>query len=121
MLRKGELQLWSDTDIRLGAEWRKEIKKTLSTCKVAILLVSPEFLESDFIDQNELPEIYNAAERKKIKLLWVHVSPALYKETPIERYQAAYPPEPALASLTVGEQNEALRQIATTIKSAVFD
>jgi pimeloyl-ACP methyl ester carboxylesterase len=121
ILRKGELQLWSDKTIQLGAEWRQEIRKALATCKVAVILVSPRFLDSDFIDRHELPEIYEAAERKQIKLLWAHIMPALYKETPIERYQAAYPPEPALASLTLVAQDEALRQIATTIKSAVFD
>jgi pimeloyl-ACP methyl ester carboxylesterase len=121
ILRKGELQLWSDMNIRPGAEWRQEIQKALTNCKVAVLLVTADFLDSDFIDQHELPEIYDAANRKRIKLLWIHVTPALYKETPIERYQAAYPPEPALASLTVVEQDEALRQIATAIKTAVFD
>jgi pimeloyl-ACP methyl ester carboxylesterase len=121
ILRKGELQLWSDTTIQPGAEWRQEIRKALTTCQVAVLLVSPEFLDSDFIDQHELPEIYDAAERKQLKLLWIHVAPALYKETPIERYQAAYPPEPALATLALVEQDEALRQIAIKIKAAVFD
>jgi pimeloyl-ACP methyl ester carboxylesterase len=121
ILRKGELQLWNDMDIKPGEKWRQEIEKTISLCKVAVLLVTSDFLDSDFIDQHELPVIYDAAERKRIKLLWVHVAPASYEETPIAHYQAVYPPKPALAALAVVEQDEALKQIAYSIKAAVFD
>jgi hypothetical protein len=86
-----------------------------------VLLVSKEFLASDFVYQEELPVILSAAERGEIRLLWVYLSPALYEETRNKDYQAAYDPSRPLASLTAVEQDDALKRIAIGIKSAVFD
>jgi hypothetical protein len=86
-----------------------------------VLLVSKEFLASDFIYREELPVILHAAESGEVRLLWVYLSPALYEETPIKDFQAAYDPTRPLASLPAVEQDDALKRIAIGIKSAVFD
>jgi pimeloyl-ACP methyl ester carboxylesterase len=120
-LRKGELELWDDTRLKAGQKWLDEIRSALASCRVAVLLVSRDFLASDFIYREELPVILNAAKSGEIRLLWVYLSPALYEETPIKDYQAAYDPTRPLASLTTVEQDDALKRIAIGIKSAVFD
>jgi hypothetical protein len=120
-LRTGELELWDDTYLKAGQKWFDEIREALASCKVAVLLVSSEFLASDFIFQEELPVLLEAAERKEIKLLWVYLSPALYEVTRIKNYQAAYDPARPLAALSAIEQDDALKDVAIRIKSAVFD
>ena len=120
-LRKGELELWDDTRLKAGQKWLDEIRSALASCRVAVLLVSRDFLASDFIYREELPVILNAAKSGEIRLLWVYLSPALYEETPIKGYQAAYDPTRPLASLTTVEQDDALKRIAIGIKTAVFD
>ena len=120
-MRTGELELWDDTRLKPGEKWLDEIRDALASCRVAVLLVSSEFLGSDFICQEELPVILDAAERQQIKLLWVYLSPALYEETGIKDYQAAYDPARPLASLAATEQDVALKHVAINIKSAVFD
>lgn len=120
-LRTGELELWDDTRLKAGQKWFDEIRSALTSCKVAVLLVSREFLASGFICREELPVILNAAENGEIRLLWVYLSPALYEATPIRDYQAAHDPTRPLASLTAVEQDDALKRIAIGIKSAVFD
>ena len=120
-LRKGELELWDDTRLKPGQKWLDEIRSALASCRVAVLLVSRDFLASDFIYREELPVILNAAKSGEIKLLWVYLSPAVYEETPIKDFQAAHDPSRPLASLAAVEQDEALKRIAVGIKSAVFD
>ena len=39
--RDEKISIWSDKDILPGARWDDEIKKQLETCRVAILLVTP--------------------------------------------------------------------------------
>ncbi len=54
---RGDCLVWSDEQLRSGDRWRDEIRQQLGRCSVAVLLVSPHFLESSFIARDELPEI----------------------------------------------------------------
>lgn len=51
----GEVERWDDTLIDPGSNWREEIKVAIESAKVAILIVSADFLASDFIVNNEIP------------------------------------------------------------------
>jgi hypothetical protein len=55
--RQGLVELWSDAQIAAGADWEREIEKALSDAKVAVLLISPAFLKSNFIWSDEMPRI----------------------------------------------------------------
>ncbi len=118
MMRKGAITKWDDTQIQPGTEWRKEIDHALATAKVAVLLVSQDFLASDFIAEKELPPLLDAAEREGLTIIWVPISYSTYEDSDIEKYQAAHPPNRPLASLSKPEQDAALVKIARLIKDA---
>src|SRR5260370_27367770 len=64
-LQREELvTLWADTDINAGMEWEREIHQHLSTSQVILLLVSPDFIASDYCYG---VEIQRAMERHKRK------------------------------------------------------
>ncbi|MGH2941653.1 MAG: NB-ARC domain-containing protein [Solirubrobacteraceae bacterium] len=51
------MQVWSDALIGTGRAWRPEIDDAIARADVALLLVSPDFLASDFIMDIELPAL----------------------------------------------------------------
>jgi hypothetical protein len=48
-VRSGSVTAWSDKQIVPGSKWLPEIQTALGKAGVALLLVSPQFLASDFI------------------------------------------------------------------------
>src|ERR1043166_7664288 len=69
------IEIWDDTRINPGADWLKEIQTALQLAKVAVLLISADFLASEFISTNELPRLLDAAARGGADILPVIVSP----------------------------------------------
>jgi formylglycine-generating enzyme required for sulfatase activity len=111
--RQGTLKIWADTDIRPGQRWMEEIKQALAKAKVAVLLVSSDFLASRFVHEHELPPLLEAAGNEGLTIIWIPLRPCLYEETVIAKYQAAYNPETPLSTLPNWES--ALTKIARDI------
>ena len=116
-LRYG-LERWDDSRIQAGGLWRQEIEQALASASVALLLVSADFLASDFVTRSELPPLFRAAKQKGLRILWVPLRPSLWKHIPeIEQYQAVIPPGRTLAEMAEVEQERAFVQIAELILS----
>ncbi len=118
--RHSSIEVWSDEKIRAGELWRKEIQNALDQAQAAILLVSPDFIASEFIRENELPPLLKAAEREGLTILWVPVSYSSYLETPIAKYQAASDPAQPLKTMTEGEQDRVWVEICAQLKHATW-
>ncbi len=53
----GLIDLWSDDRIGAGADWEEEISHAMEQASVAILLITANFLNSEFILRQEIPKI----------------------------------------------------------------
>jgi internalin A len=83
-----------------------------------VLLVTPDFLASDFINDHELPFLLKAAKEREVSLIWIYVKHSLVEETPIIELQCAHEYNRPLTSLTPHELSECLVEIAREIKKA---
>jgi hypothetical protein len=116
-VRNLDLDIWVDTRIKAGDLWRDEIKTALSRAKVAVLLVTANFLNSDFIHDEELPAFLAAAGTEGLKILWIAVSPSGYQETPIAQYQGLNSPSRPLSILRKANRENELVRISKEIAS----
>ncbi|HEY5588766.1 MAG TPA: toll/interleukin-1 receptor domain-containing protein [Candidatus Paceibacterota bacterium] len=102
-----QIDFWDDTKIQPGQKWKDEIKKAINTAKVAILLVSTDFLGSDFISTNELPPLLQAAEENGAVILIVVLKPCLFEEfDSLNQYQAMNPPNKPVLKMDYSEKEE---------------
>jgi hypothetical protein len=114
--RKGLVERWDDTRIAPGSNWQEEIRQALAATKVAVLLISADFLASDYIAEHELLPLLEAAERDGAIILPVILSPCLFQETPeLARFQAVNDPTRPLLDLPPGEQEQTFLKVARTI------
>ena len=114
-----DMKVWEDTKIRKGTKWRQEIEKALASAKVAVLLVTPEFLASKFIAQEELPPLLAAAENEGLTILWVAVRSSGYETTGIKEYQSTNDPKKPLDSMSKPARHKAYVEICKEIMKAV--
>ena len=113
------LNLWADTKIPPGADWSTEIKKALAAAKVAVLLVTINYLTSEFIKNHELPEFIRASKEDNLTLLWVAVGASGYRETALANYQAVNDPKRPLKEMSESQQEAELIRICEVINKAL--
>jgi hypothetical protein len=116
-----QIVLWSDTKIRPGSQWREEIRNALKRTKIAILLVSADFLASDFIRKHELPPLLTSAELEGATILSLLVSPCRFvRAQEISKFQAVNSPDATLISISPAEQELAFVKLAHAIEDLVI-
>src|SRR5262249_13184611 len=105
-----------DQQIKPGDEWLAEIKKSLSAAKLALLLVTQDFLRSDFIKRQELVSLLSGAEQGGLKIAWIAVKDCTVEDSPIYKFQALNDPKHPLATLGEAERDRVLHDIYTKVK-----
>jgi hypothetical protein len=108
LVHQGELELWDDTRIQAGDKWREEIRKAIQSCRVAVLLISADFMASDFIQDNELPRVLNEAQRRGVRIFSVIVQYSSFEDTELAQYQ------------TVNDSSRPLMLLSNPEREAVF-
>jgi hypothetical protein len=119
-LQREGVEVWDDTRLKAGEPWRKEIREALAGTKVAILLISADFLASDFIVTDELPPLLKAAEEEGATILPVIISPSRFARTEsLSRFQAVNDPEKPLVQMRRGNQEKVLDDVARAVEDAL--
>jgi hypothetical protein len=119
LVRTGQIDLWDDTRLKPGSNWLREIEQAIDSARAAVLLVSPDFLASDFIHTKEVPPLLEKAAAGGAIVLSVIVNPCLFKRTALARYQAVNDPSRALNGLSPADAEAVLVKLAETIADAM--
>lgn len=102
--REARITVWDDTTILSGDEWAATIQKEIDSARVAILLLSADYLASDFIMQKELPPLLEASRASTCRIIPVIVSPCRFKDSALWHLQAANDPNRPLSGMTKAQQ-----------------
>jgi WD40 repeat protein len=120
--REWKLDIWSDQRIHPGADWKDEIRVAIASAKVAILLVSADFLASKFIADNELPPLLEAAKRDGLVIFPIILSPCAFEDSRLASYQAINSPSDPLRGMSYSKREatwkKLAKQVAVTLEPA---
>lgn len=115
--KQGLIDPWVDTRLLAGDKWKKEIEKALKSAKVGILLVSADFLASDFIINNELPPLLQAAEENGTLIIPVILRPCRFtREKTLREFQAINPPDEPICLLDENQRELVYDTVAQRIE-----
>jgi hypothetical protein len=78
--KQGFIRLWDDDKIIPGEKWEQRIEKELKDSDIVLLLISPDFLASDFIEQKEIKRALELSEKGKIDAIPVILKPCDWEE-----------------------------------------
>ena len=118
--RNSKVRLWDDRQIEPGQKWRDAIEDALSRAEVGVLLVSRDFLNSEFIAEKELPSLLKGAEKRGVKMLWVAAGKSLVDRTEIADFQALNDPKNPLSGLDEKVYEDEIVSICEKISNAVL-
>ena len=71
--------VWSDADITVGQRWFDEIATMLRSCHVAILLISADYLTSEFLQKEEVPVLLERSQREGLLIVPILISPCSWQ------------------------------------------
>ena len=116
LVRRTALDLWDDSRILPGQAWQEEIAKALARARVAILLISADFLASDFVVNNELPPLLHAAAHRGLLMLPLIVSPCFFSEhEELSRYQSVNRPDSPLSGMSSSDAEAVLVSLVRSV------
>jgi molecular chaperone DnaK len=105
-------RVWIDRMIDTGKYWEEEIYSEIEKSSIAILLLSNDFLSSDFILKNELPRIFAEKERRYLQVFPIMVRSCPYAlHDDLAKFQFFNDPQKPFASMQPWEVDKELTRL----------
>lgn len=114
--RQGILQDWHDRDIGAGSEWAKQISAHLESADLVLLLISPDFIASDYCWDIELKRAMERHEAGEARVIPIILRETDWTGAPFGKLQAL--PKDAKPVKSWPDQDAAFVDIARGIRKA---
>jgi tetratricopeptide (TPR) repeat protein len=114
--REGVIRGWHDRAIVAGREWGGEIDEQLKSADILLLLVSPDFLASDYCHEVEVKQAMRRHEAFEARVIPIILRPSDWTHTPFSKLQAL--PKNAKPITLWGNSDEAFLNVARGIRKA---
>ena len=117
--RNGVIAGWHDRKIVPGAEWSSEIDKHLETSNIILLLVSPDFIASDYCYEIEMKRAMDRHARRKASVIPIILRKCDWRDAPFGKLQAL--PEDGKPIKTWNDIDEAFSDVVAGIKRTIAE
>ena len=88
LIDKGLIEFWDGRTILPGEHWEEEIKKKIKQADVILLLVSVDFMNSDYINDFELKWAIERHNEGMVKIIPIILRPCDFESSFLNKYQA---------------------------------
>src|SRR5712692_995809 len=78
--RAGLVDVWYDRDISAGSDWEQQIKERLNTAHIILLLVSPDFMSSDYCYSIEMQRAIERHEQGEAHVIPIILRPVYWQD-----------------------------------------
>src|SRR5205807_7582494 len=117
--RDGLIVVWQDRDINAGAEWERVINEHLNTSQIILLLVSPDFMASDYCYSIEMKRAIERHERGEACVIPIILDHVYWQVEPLSKLQALPTDAKPIMGADWHNQNEALFNVVDGILKTV--
>jgi CheY-like chemotaxis protein len=120
--RRGVIDAWQDRRIEPGLEWFQSIQEAMNECQIALLLVSSDFLASEFIVGSELPELFQMRKAAGMRAVPIIVRACMWQSEPVLKDLQALPKDgkPVISfSKETGDRDHIWMEVAKAIENLV--
>jgi hypothetical protein len=115
--RQGLISGWHDRQIPAGGEWAHETDAHLQTASLILLLVSPDFLASDYCYEHEMQHALERHKRGEARVIPIVLRPCDWQHTPLQNLQCL--PRNGKAVTQWPDQDEVFNAIAQNLRRIV--
>lgn len=80
-------KIWYDGIIEAGKDWEKEIKTHLHAAEIILLLISADFMDSDYCYDKEMMDALEKHQQSKAQVIPIILRPCAWKFSPFAKLQ----------------------------------
>lgn len=85
--RQDLITIWSDININAGEEWEREIHQHLESADIFLLLISSDFMGSDYCYSTEMGRAIERHDQGSAQIIPILLRPTFYQNAPFARFQ----------------------------------
>lgn len=115
--RVGLIQPWHDRKIEAGDDWKEQIDRNLEDADIILLLVSADFMASEYCYKIEMTRALERHENNEAHVIPVIVRNVNWKRAPFAKLQAL--PKDGKAVMNWSDRNTAWRNVSEGIEKVV--
>jgi len=78
-----DFKIWTDEKIPLGEDWHEAIQKAVASCDIAVLLVSDQFMNSEYIKKEEVARLFDRKATEGTLVVPVYFYPCFFHHWPV--------------------------------------